>query len=113
MEQISLGHHPILSREKKFTKLNKFWNIKNKDEGTNTMWHGKDIPFQKHHGNQSRYFQTMETSWPTTNSTITYEYSSGDHIASLDIRKYENGANMETRRLSEPSQTSLEILWMV
>ena len=28
MEQISLGHHPILLREKKFTKSNEFWNIK-------------------------------------------------------------------------------------
>ena len=113
MEQISLGHHLILSREKKFTKSNEFWNIKNKDGGTNTMWRGKDTLFQKHRGNRSRYFRTMVTFWPTTNPTITYEYSSCDHITSLDIRKHENGANVETRQLSEPSQMSLEILWMV
>ena len=113
MEQISLGHPLISSREKKFMRLNEFWNIENEDKGTNIMWRGKDTLFQKHRGNQSRYFQMMETSWPTTNSTITYEYSSGDYIASLDIWKHENGTNVETRWLSEPSQMSLEILWMV
>ena len=112
MEQTSLDPHSISSREKKF-KSNRFWNIENEDEGTNTTWRGKDTLFRKHCGNRSRYFWTMETFWPTTNSTTIYEYPSCNHLAPLDIRKHENEANMEAGQPFGPSQMGLEILQMV
>ena len=129
MEQISLGRHLILSREKKFTKSNVFWNTENKDGDISTMWHGKGILYQKHHGNQSRYFQTTATSWPSTNLTIIYDYSSHDRIASLDFRKHEYGANVSTEDFPETSfplllqftyqniqtinQRNVELLWVL
>ena len=113
MVQISLGRHPISSKGKKYTKSNRFWNTENKDKGINIMWHGKDIPFQKHCGNQNRYFQTMETSWLVTNFAINYEYTSSDHLTSFNIREYEDGTNMEIWWLLRSGQMSLAVLWVV
>ena len=53
------------------------------------MWHGKNIPYQKHHGNQSKYFQMMATCWLGINLTITY-----DHPCSNQTTTFEN-MNME------------------
>ena len=113
MEQISLSRHPISSKGKKYTKSNGFWNTENEDEGINIMWHGKDIPFRKHCGNQNKYFQTMETSWLVTNFAISYEYASSDHLTSFNIREYEDWTNVEIGWLFRSGQTSLAVLRVV
>ena len=113
MEWTSQGHHPILSKEKKYMKLNGFWNTKNVDKGTNIMWRGKDIPFWKHRENLNKYFQMTESSWPATNIAINYEYTSSNHLASFKLREYENGTDVEIGRLTRSGETGLAVFQMV